>query len=393
MKKKITLIYDFFSEPGGIEKVMIFQAKALQKAGYNVRFAFAYIDKNLKKQMLSDFKVLEYSNLPFGIRNETLQICSSLLTNSSLSKLKDSDLVICHSFPSSFVAYRLFKGYKTPYIQFLHHHPQFLYFQKQAWANNTLKRKVAYFVGKFFGQYPRYLDKKCLKNAKKIMVNSFMVQKIIQKIYNRKGNIHYPAVDPIFFAKPADVKSTLKKFNIPDNFILASGRIVKLKRFDYLVEAYAKLPEKVKQNLHIVFAGKEDEAEKESLMGLAEELGIRNIKFLGPIDKSELHTLYSNARLVVLTCPGEYFGLVPVEAMASGTPVVSWKDNAGPQETILENITGYLARPYNAEDMSKKILKTLKRKWNRRKIKEQAMKFSEPVLEKKFISEVGEIIK
>jgi glycosyltransferase involved in cell wall biosynthesis len=384
-------MYDFFSEPGGIERVMIFQAKALRKAGYNVRFAFAYVDEELKRKMLSGFEVIEYSKLPFNARNETLQICSSLLRNNFLSKLRDTDLVICHSFPSSYVAYRLFKKYNIPYIQFLHHHPQFLYFQKLDWASNTSKRKLAFFVGKFFGHYPRYLDKKCLTNAKKIMVNSLMVQKIIQKIYNRKGNIHYPAVDSVFFTKPEKL-SALKKLGIPKNFILASGRIVRLKRFDYLIESYAKLPEKIKKNLHLVFAGKEDRAEKEALVRLAKHLNVRNIRFLGPLDKKELHALYAAAKLTVLTCPGEYFGLVPVESMASGTPVVSWKDNAGPQETILDGETGYLVKPYSTVDMSDKIHKTLSKKWNRNKIRAHARKFSEPVLEKKFISEISTVL-
>jgi glycosyltransferase involved in cell wall biosynthesis len=184
----------------------------------------------------------------------------------------------------------------------------------------------------------------------------------------------------------------LKKLGIPKNFILASGRIVRLKRFDYLIESYAKLPEKIKKNLHLVFAGKEDRAEKESLVRLAKHLNVRNIRFLGPLDKKELHALYAAAKLTVLTCPGEYFGLVPVESMASGTPVVSWKDNAGPQETILDGETGYLAKPYSTVDMSDKIHKTLSKKWKNNKIKEYARKFSEPVLEKKFISEISTVL-
>jgi len=379
--KTVILMYDFFSESGGIEKVMIFQAKALQKAGFKVKFAFAYVDEKLKNQMLSEFEVIEYAKLPF-IKSETLQICSSLIS-SSLDKLKDSDLVICHSFPSSCIAYRMFKRYNIPYIQFLHHHPQFLYHQKSEWSINTLKRKIAFFVGKYFGQYPRYLDKKYLKNAKKIMVNSLMVQKIIQEIYNRKGNIHYPAVDSLFFS---DISEEL------DNFILASGRIVKLKRFDYLLNSYALLPEKIKENLGIVFAGQENEDEKATLSLLARKLNIKNIIFLGPVNKSDLHSLYATAKLTVHTCPEEYFGLVPPESMASGTPVISWKDNAGPQETIIDGKTGYLSKPYDVNDMSKNILKALNKKWNKDAIKKQAKKFSGEVLEKKFIEEIKEII-
>ena len=390
--KTVTLLYDFFSEPGGLERVMFFQAKVLRKAGYKVKFAFAYVDEKLKNELLKDYEVIEYSKLPLNYKSETLQICSSFLMSNFLEKLKDTDLIICHSFPSSYVAYRMYNKYNIPYIQFLHHHPQFLYHQKASWANNTLKRKVAYLIGKCFGQYPKYIDKKCVKNARQIMVNSGMVQKIILNIYKRKGKLIYPTVDPVFFGKPSNKREILKKHKIPDNFILASGRIVRLKRFDYLLEAYSRLPEEIKKELFIVFAGKENEKEKANLISLADKLSIKNILFLSYLNKEELRVLYSAAKMTVLTCPGEYFGLVPVEAMASGCPVVAWKDNSGPQETVTEGISGYLAKPYDSRDMSEKISKTLSKRWDKDKITKSAERFSEKAIEKEFLSEVKKII-
>ena len=78
-KKKIVLMYDFLSEHGGVERVMLFQAKVLKQAGYDITFAFAYVDEKLRKTKLKGFKVIEYAPLP--IKNETLQISSSILRN------------------------------------------------------------------------------------------------------------------------------------------------------------------------------------------------------------------------------------------------------------------------------------------------------------------------
>jgi glycosyltransferase involved in cell wall biosynthesis len=232
---------------------------------------------------------------------------------------------------------------------------------------------LAYFIGKFFGQYPRHLDKKCVKNAMRIMVNSLMVQKMVKEIYNRIGEVYYPAIDSVFFDSERSFKG---------DYILACGRIVPLKRFDYLIEACAN------QDVRIVFAGQENKMEKKCLKDLSKRLNVK-IEFLGAVDKKELKDIYANAKLVVLTCPKEYFGLVPVEAMATGTPVVAWADDAGPQETIVDGKTGYLAQPYSIADMSDKIAIALQKKWNKNKIKKHAMSFSENSLKNKFLYEIN----
>ena len=45
--------------------------------------------------------------------------------------------------------------------------------------------------------------------------------------------------------------------------------------------------------------------------------------------------------------------------MACGCPVVAWKDNFGPQETVIEGVNGFLAKPYSIEDLARKINKSL----------------------------------
>jgi glycosyltransferase involved in cell wall biosynthesis len=78
--------------------------------------------------------------------------------------------------------------------------------------------------------------------------------------------------------------------------------------------------------------------------------------------------------------PNEDFGMGPVEAMAHGTPVVVWDDGAGPSETVIDQKTGFKARPYDLDDFAKKTLKILSEK----KIRQDMGTYARKHVEEKF---------
>jgi glycosyltransferase involved in cell wall biosynthesis len=73
-----------------------------------------------------------------------------------------------------------------------------------------------------------------------------------------------------------------------------------------------------------------------------------NVRFLGPVSETELIDLYARADGFLATAIDEDFGLTPVEAMASGKPVVATKEG-GYLETVLDGYTGYLVAPCATE--------------------------------------------
>lgn len=384
-RKKILLMYDFFSEHGGIERIMLFQAKSLRKEGYEVSFAFAYVDEELKKERLKDFEVIEYS--PLFYKNETLQISSSIFLPNIINKFKDFDLIICHSFPASYLALKAKRKFKIPYLLHLHHPPQFLYNTTLNWAKNSFKRKFSFVIGLIFGPILRSFDRYCVKNADDYFVESKAVQRVIKNTYNLTGTILYPTISTEF--KPTKNISKIKsKFKIDKDFILGSGRIIQQKRFDYLLNSVNKLKEK---DIPIILAGKWDSKAKKELENLSKNKNLRII-FTGPLELDELIQLYSAAKLTVLTCPKEWFGLVPVESVACGTPVVAWADNFGPEEVILNGINGYLAEPYSEEDMAKKIEYSLAKKWDKNKLKNSISKFTEKEQSKILLKKIKNLL-
>lgn len=378
-------MYDFFSERGGIERIMLFQAKTLKNEGYDVSFAFAYVDEKLKNERLADFSVLEYSKFPF--KNETLQICSSLISDGKMKNLKGNDIIICHSFPASYFALRIQNKLKIPYLLHLHHTPKFLYTADINWANNSFKRKFSYLAGIILRPFLRRLDKYCVSKAEDYLIEDKSVGIVIKKIYGVSGTITFPTFDPLFNIVSCSMKD-LEKFGITKKYILASGRIVKQKRLDYLVDALSKLNN---MDLQLVIAGSYSKKIKKYLEKLANKKGV-NLLFLGQLSTNDLVKLYNLASATVLTCPEEGFGLVSIESMACGCPAVAWKDNSGPEESISEGIGGFLAKPYDTGDLAKKIEMALLKKWDKKKIRKSVLRFSEAAVSKKLVNKINSLL-
>ena len=381
-------MYDFFSENGGLEKVMLFQGKTLKNKGYDVTFAFAFVYDKLRKEKLSEFKVIEYGKIGNNIKNETLQISTSLFRKNILNKFKRTDLIICHSFPASYLAYKLKKKFNIPYILHIHHPPKFLYEADLKWAMNDIKRLFAYFIVKKILKNPfRRLDKLCVKNADGYFVASKSVQKRIKQTYGINENalkVIYPPVDNQFKitkVKPDEISRINNK--IQQDFILSSGRVVKQKKLDWLIIALSKIKNKT-SNLQLVIAGEYEPKIRNELEFLAIKYNVP-ILFLGKLPSNDLVKLYNQAGAVISICPKEGFGLSLAEAIACGTPAISWKDGSGPEEIIIEGKNGYLAKPYSIDDLANKIQEAINKNWNKKVLSRSAEKFNEKEIEKELI--------
>jgi D-inositol-3-phosphate glycosyltransferase len=127
-----------------------------------------------------------------------------------------------------------------------------------------------------------------------------------------------------------------------DRIILFVGRIEPLKGIDILISAAAQLHED--ENFRVLIVGGDGRAEAElaTLRALAERLDIdHHISFVGAVPHEELPTYYNAADVCVVPSYYESFGLVAVEAMACGVPVVASRVG-GLTSTISDGETGYL---------------------------------------------------
>lgn len=197
---------------------------------------------------------------------------------------------------------------------------------------------------KAFNPFLKVFDRFLVKDVDFIIANSSYGASLVKKIYKRKTDlIAYPSVDLKRF-KPQGKK---------ENYIFTVSRLDKQKNIDVLIRSFKLLPSSLRSKYRLVIGGQG--TERKNLENLAKELGIEEkVKFLGWIKEEKLPRWYAQAKLVVFCAQDEPFGIIPVEAMASGTAVIATK-SGGVGESVLEGKTGFLVRSPNPRILAEKV--------------------------------------
>jgi D-inositol-3-phosphate glycosyltransferase len=143
--------------------------------------------------------------------------------------------------------------------------------------------------------------------------------------------------------RPQDKETARRALGYSDErIILFVGRIEPLKGIDILINAVAQLGEE--SDFHVLIVGGDRRSRKQvsHLQGLASDLGVgERVCFLGAVDHEQLPLYYNAADVCVVPSYYESFGLVALEAMACGTPVVASRVG-GLTGTVRDGETGYL---------------------------------------------------
>ena len=134
--------------------------------------------------------------------------------------------------------------------------------------------------------------------------------------------------------------------------VLSVGRLVPRKGFDELVRALPGLP-----GTEVVIAGGppadlDTDPEAQRLRGIAEELGVADrVQLLGAVPPEQMPQWYRSSDVVACTPWYERFGLTPLEAMASGVPVVAYAVG-GLRDSVVDGATGLLVPPGDQEALA-----------------------------------------
>ena len=152
----------------------------------------------------------------------------------------------------------------------------------------------------------------------------------VSNVYQVKPKTNYAGVDIDFF----DTDQFQK-----EDFFLSVGSLTPLKGFDFLIRAIGLLPEESRLPL-VIASNFENPPEKTYITDLAKSLNVELRLLLG-ISDDLLKELYNKAKITLYAPIREPFGLVAIELMASGTPVIGVAEG-GLKETIMHGTTGYL---------------------------------------------------
>jgi len=196
-----------------------------------------------------------------------------------------------------------------------------------------------------------------IEKAKKIIAVSNENKKLIIKNYPiSKPEIIYAGYDPkIFNIKEYNKEEVINKYNITysgQKIILFAGRLSYLKGVDILLKASKQYE---RENVITIIAGNGDL--RKQLKDLAKQLEVKDIYFVGHKSQNKLKELYNIADVFVMPSRMEAFGLVAIEAIACGTPVIC-SNSGGMKEYINLNV-GKIVKNEDVEDLAKTIKETL----------------------------------
>ncbi len=240
------------------------------------------------------------------------------------------DIIHSHYWLSGWVAQRLKERWGVPHVAMFH-------------TLGEVKNRSRIAVRE--SRYRIRVERRLAQSADRIVCASQHEKQLLERLYGADPD--HIAVVPcgvdLDLFKPADKQSARKALGFTDeHIVLFVGRIEPLKGVDILISAAAQLEHEPHVYVLIVGGDKRAQSQVDELQGLATGLGIgQRVWFLGAVDHEKLPLYYNAADVVVMPSHYESFGLVALEAMACGTPVVASRVG-GLMSTVNDGETGYL---------------------------------------------------
>ncbi|MCC6551139.1 MAG: glycosyltransferase [Ignavibacteriaceae bacterium] len=197
------------------------------------------------------------------------------------------------------------------------------------------------------------------------IANSGYTAARIKKIYNREAEVIYPPVDTHKF--PLETRK--------DDFYLTASRLVPYKRIDLVVEAFSRMPDK-----KLVVVGDGPDLDK------IKHLATANISILGYQEFDKLRSLMQRAKAFVFAAE-EDFGIVVIEAMSCGTPVIGL-GKGGTKETIKPGLSGIHFQEQTSQSIIDAVRQFEKQinSFNSNDINHYAQQFSKDAFEEKIMA-------
>ncbi|MDQ3008605.1 MAG: glycosyltransferase [bacterium] len=354
---RVAIIHDVYIELGGAERVLHSLLKLYPQADVYVPLITTENRERVRKKTEGRIVSSLLNNIPF-IHSASILLKPFLFWYWETLDLTEYEVVISssHSFSSKSVI----TSPETLHLSYIHTSPRYLYTEfnetrilKIRWAKVLLAPllsglRMADYIG---AQRPDV-----------IVANSQIVQRRIEKYYRRSSSVIYP---------PVTMSLAVKRKQ--GRYFLAYSRLAKQKGIDLAVKACTKL----KQPLVVVGTGSEEEYLR-SIAG-------PSITFKGYVPDEGISEVFAHAKALLYCSVDEDFGMVPVEAMAHGVPVIAY-NSGGVKETIISGKTGILFEEYSADGVIDGIKKFQNTTFNPAVCIKQAKLYSAEIFEKSILT-------
>ncbi|MFA5259146.1 MAG: glycosyltransferase [Candidatus Pacearchaeota archaeon] len=366
MKKlNIAMVCDSVTNPTGGSFISTLRfAELLSKRGHKIIFISA---KSPKRPKIDSYKGIKiYRLFSFFIPKTQGPVYISLPRRKQIKKILEMEKIdILHvimPFPASIQAIRAAKQLKIKVVAHSHTQPENIFYHVPTIAG---KEKLNH----YFYKYLLWIYKK----AEIVICPSKFAEKLLKK---RDSTINTTIISngvDISKFKKLSPASFLKKYNLNEKEIrlLFIGRLHPEKNVKVLIQSLHYIVKKF-NNFHLNIVGVGHQ--REYLEKLAEELGVKDkITFFGKLSEKDLVASYNACDIFVLPSIAELEGMVVLEAMACGKPIII-ADSLESASPDFVNKNGFTFQPQNPKELSDKILILLQNSKIRKKMGHESYK-------------------
>jgi glycosyltransferase involved in cell wall biosynthesis len=365
---KIAIVYDRVNKWGGAERVLlalheVFPEAPLYTAVYNPKKAhWAKVFPRIVPSFLQKIPILRNHHEMLGF-----------LTPIAFESFGFDDFDVVISVTSEAAKGILTKP-GTMHICYCLTPTRYLWSGYYEYLNNTptILSWIPFYkiISQPFLTYAKYWDKVAASRPDKYIAISGAVKERIKKYYNAPSKIIFPPVEINNFSDPSILLNESE-----GNYYLFVSRLIPYKKPDIAIRAFNKLGMK----LIVVGTG----SERKRLNNIA----FANIKFIEYLNDKDLAGYYKGAKALVF--PGEEdFGIVMVESLAAGTPVIAYA-KGGSKDIIKDNKTGILFEEQSVDGLIRAVNKFEKIKFDKAVLSKSVDKYSK----KRFQKEILDLVK
>ncbi|HCR80995.1 MAG: glycosyl transferase group 1 [Candidatus Pacebacteria bacterium GW2011_GWA1_46_10] len=360
-KMSVAIVHDSYLYQGGAERVLLSLLTLFPQADVYIPL----IRKPYLKKLRQKHRVFtSIFNLVVWPEKYVSFIKPFILWYWRQLNLSQYNLVISSSH--SFSAKSVKTQQPTLHIAYIHTPPRYLYqeFNEMSWLKKPLFKWL--FAG--FLTALRKIDYQAAQRPDILITNSKTTQQRIAKYYQRASQVIYP---PVILPKNKTVKRT-----VSPKYYLFHSRLVKQKGAELVIRAFNQL----KKPLVVVGEG----SEKKRLQKLAQS----HIIFKGFLTDKNISKIYKDTKALVYGAVEEDFGLVPVEAMSYGVPVIAYA-SGGVRETVSHGKTGLLFNKYSLKSLTRAVKTFEQKSWSTIACTKQAQRFSENIFRQQFLTTIN----
>jgi glycosyltransferase involved in cell wall biosynthesis len=333
---KVACFHNFLTQQRGAELAFKNMVLGLKNRGHDITVYTFDISEKFKAEFLAhniNFFSFDFNKTKAAVLKSRLlsflkylvQYLSVVKKIAGVINSKDYDVI----FVSHWYSAILIPGLKKPVMYYSQEPPRHVYEYDPGGFGElhaVVSKKIQncfekLILDRILNFVTKYMDLWCGRCAEIIVGNSDYSKNILQKIYKKPVLRVYLGVDTDVFRKTKTEKQ---------NIVLSVGPLRVFKGHDFVIEGLSCLPTDKRPNLIIVGAG--ELSDKNYLLELSKKLDV-NIEIRSDINTEALVELYNSAIATICSFVREPFGLVAIESMACGTPVIAVEEG-GLVETV-----------------------------------------------------------